>query len=106
MGSDSSTLKVEVEGEVEGEGEGMGSGERGGGGREALARVPREELLDRTLLRLHQQRRKVVRTAVTRAAAAVGLQPPELPAAVLGSRAEVHGAASIVGWWRACRAAT
>ncbi|MBL8751141.1 MAG: ribosomal RNA small subunit methyltransferase A [Planctomycetes bacterium] len=51
---------------------------------------------------LFQQRRKVLRTTLPAAAAAIGRTAPVLDDAELGGRAEQASVASIVGWWRSC----
>lgn len=63
--------------------------------------VARRELA--TFVRaLFRQRRKVMRTTLPRAAAAIGRAPPELSPEVLGSRAETHAPDAVVGWWKKC----
>ncbi len=51
---------------------------------------------------LFQQRRKVLRTTLPAAAAAIGRNAPVLSDAVLGGRAEQASVASIVEWWLGC----
>jgi 16S rRNA A1518/A1519 N6-dimethyltransferase RsmA/KsgA/DIM1 with predicted DNA glycosylase/AP lyase activity len=52
---------------------------------------------------LFQQRRKVLRTTLASAAAAIGRSPPELDPAALEARAEQFSPAVILAWWRSCR---
>ncbi len=52
---------------------------------------------------LFQQRRKVLRTTMAAAAAAIGRLPPELPEAELRGRAEQFAPETLVAWWRGCR---
>lgn len=52
--------------------------------------------------RLFQQRRKVLRTTLPAAAAAIGKQAPPLPSADLGGRAEQAAPDTVAGWWRDC----
>lgn len=53
------------------------------------------------LRQLFQQRRKVLRTTLPAAAAAIGRQAPVLPAAEQSLRAEQLGADALVAYWRA-----
>lgn len=52
---------------------------------------------------LFQQRRKVLRTTLAAAAAAIGRLPPELEGPAPEARAEQFAPAAILAWWRACR---
>lgn len=52
---------------------------------------------------LFQQRRKVLRTTLPAAAAAIGRLPPQLDEAVLAGRAELVPPDTLVAWWQACR---
>ncbi|MEO6593396.1 MAG: 16S rRNA (adenine(1518)-N(6)/adenine(1519)-N(6))-dimethyltransferase RsmA [Planctomycetota bacterium] len=54
---------------------------------------------------LFQQRRKVLRTTLAAAAAAIGKKQPRLGETDSRSRAEQHGAETLVGWWAACEPA-
>lgn len=54
---------------------------------------------------LFQQRRKVLRTTLPAAAAAIGRLPPVLDDAALGGRAEQVSPDTLVAWWQACRPA-
>lgn len=51
---------------------------------------------------LFQQRRKVLRTTLPAAAAAIGRTPPALPDAELAQRAEAIDPDTLVKWWSAC----
>jgi 16S rRNA (adenine1518-N6/adenine1519-N6)-dimethyltransferase len=53
---------------------------------------------------LFQQRRKVLRTTLQAAAAAIGRQPPVRTAAELQARAEQLAPDTIAAWWRDCAA--
>ena len=55
------------------------------------------------LRQLFQQRRKVLRTTLPAAAAAIGMQPPVLPATALAGRAEELDPDTLVQWWQGCR---
>ena len=65
-----------------------------GAGRREFARFVRQ---------LFQQRRKVLRTTLPRAAEAIGALPPELSAERLAGRAEQVDPDTLVAWWRGCR---
>ena len=52
---------------------------------------------------LFQQRRKVLRTTIAAAAAAIGRLPPELDGPSQEARAEQFTPGEILAWWRACR---
>jgi 16S rRNA (adenine1518-N6/adenine1519-N6)-dimethyltransferase len=65
-----------------------------GDGRREFARFVRQ---------LFQQRRKVLRTTLPRAAEAIGALPPELSAELLAGRAEQVDPDTLVAWWRGCR---
>lgn len=54
---------------------------------------------------LFQQRRKVLRTTLLAAAAAIGREPPVRTAEELQGRAEQLAPDTIAGWWRDCGAA-
>jgi 16S rRNA (adenine1518-N6/adenine1519-N6)-dimethyltransferase len=75
---------------------------RSGGGITADAGAARREFA-RFVRQLFQQRRKVLRTTLPRAAEAIGALPPELPAAVLAGRAEQVDPDTLVAWWRGCQ---
>ncbi|MCU0865496.1 MAG: 16S rRNA (adenine(1518)-N(6)/adenine(1519)-N(6))-dimethyltransferase RsmA [Planctomycetes bacterium] len=68
--------------------------DRDGAGRREFARFVRQ---------LFQQRRKVLRTTLPRAAEAIGALPPELSAERLAGRAEQVDPDTLVAWWRGCR---
>ena len=51
---------------------------------------------------LFQQRRKVLRTTLPAAAAAIGRRPPLLDDAVLAGRAELVAPDTLVAWWQGC----
>lgn len=51
---------------------------------------------------LFQQRRKVLRTTLPAAAAAIGCAPPSLPPELLAGRAEQLAPDTLVAWWRQC----
>ncbi|MCA8975711.1 MAG: ribosomal RNA small subunit methyltransferase A [Planctomycetes bacterium] len=53
---------------------------------------------------LFQQRRKVLRSTLVRAAAAIDRPVPELAPDLLATRAEEHGVDVIAGWWQAMQA--
>jgi 16S rRNA (adenine1518-N6/adenine1519-N6)-dimethyltransferase len=57
----------------------------------------------RFVRQLFQQRRKVLRTTLARAAEAIGALPPELAPDLLAGRAEQLDADTLVAWWRGCR---
>lgn len=52
---------------------------------------------------LFQQRRKVLRTTLALAAAAIGRLPPELDGPTQEARAEQFATGVILAWWRSCR---
>lgn len=54
---------------------------------------------------LFRQRRKVLRTSLAAAAAAIGGAVPNLSGEVLASRAEASSPAAILDFWRGCRGA-
>ena len=56
------------------------------------------------LRQLFQQRRKVLRTTLPAAAAAIGSVPPDLSPTELAGRAEAVPPDTLVAWWHACRA--
>jgi len=75
---------------------------RASGGITADAGAARREFA-RFVRLMFQQRRKVLRTTLPRAAEAIGALPPELPPAVLAGRAEQVDPDTLVAWWRGCR---
>jgi 16S rRNA (adenine1518-N6/adenine1519-N6)-dimethyltransferase len=69
----------------------------------ALATAPCRREFAAFVRQLFQQRRKVLRTTLPAAAAAIGKLPPVLPAEVLQARAERFGPEDLVAWWAGCR---
>lgn len=68
----------------------------------ALAGAAQRRRFGRFVRALFQQRRKVLRSTLPQAAAAVGLAAPPVGAAVLAGRAEKYAPDVIAGWWQAC----
>lgn len=67
-----------------------------------LAEAPARRELGAFVRALFQQRRKVLRTTLARAAEAIQRRIPVLEPTILGSRAEAHGPDTVAGWWRSC----
>jgi 16S rRNA (adenine1518-N6/adenine1519-N6)-dimethyltransferase len=69
---------------------------------EFAGEAPRREFLS-FVRHLFRHRRKVLRTTLSAAAAAIGQEPPALPEESLKSRAEEAAPDTVAGWWRAAR---